>query len=128
MVTGRGKESVGYSLKNLLNQFDLEDSIFLEDKPRNMAKPNPLSLIEAINGMDVNYPIYVGDSMEDLIMAKKATEQGYKITFCGIIGTSKTPNEKLQLFDKNGAFLVLESINLLPKVLNLEWGKVNFLW
>jgi hypothetical protein len=24
--------------------------------------------------------------------------------------------------------LVLESINLLPKVINLEWGRVNLLW
>jgi phosphoglycolate phosphatase-like HAD superfamily hydrolase len=64
--------------------------------------------------------IYVGDSMEDLIMAKKATEQGHKTTFCGIIGTSKDPKNKLKLFEKNGALLVLESINLLPKVLNLE--------
>ncbi len=53
-------------------------------------------------------------------MAKKATDQGYKTTFCGIIGTSKDPQEKLELFEKNGALLVLESINLLPKILNLE--------
>jgi hypothetical protein len=58
--------------------------------------------------------------MEDLIMAKKATEQGYKTTFCWIIGTSKNPQEKFELFEKNGALVVLESINVLPKVLNLE--------
>ena len=120
IVTGRGKDSVKYSLKGLLNQFDLDDSTFLEDKPRNMAKPNPISLITAIKGMDLHYPIYVGDSMEDLIMTKKAAQEGHKTIFCGIIGTSKTPEKKLQLFDKNGAFLVLDSINLLPKVLNLE--------
>ena len=40
--------------------------------------------------------------------------------FCGIIGTSKNPKEKLDLFEKNDAILVLDSINLLPKVLNLE--------
>ena len=120
IVTGRGKESVRYSLKKLLNQFDLDNSIFLEDESRNMAKPNPSSLIKSIKGMESNHSIFVGDSMEDLIMAKKTTEQGYKTTFCGIIGTSKNPQEKLELFEKNGALLVLESINLLPKVLNLE--------
>ena len=61
-------------------------------------------------------------------MAKKATEQGKKTTFCGIIGTSKNPAQKLELFEKNGAQLVLDSIKLLPKVLNLEWGRVNLLW
>jgi HAD superfamily hydrolase (TIGR01549 family) len=120
IVTGRGKESVRYSLKKLLEQFDIDNSAFLEDESRDMAKPNPVSLIRAIKGMNSSNSIYVGDSMEDLIMAKKATDQGYKTTFCGIIGTSKDPQEKLELFEKNGALLVLESINLLPKILNLE--------
>jgi len=120
IVTGRGKESVRYSLKNLLEQFDTDNSAFLEDESREMAKPNPVSLIQAIKGMKSNSVVYVGDSMEDLIMAKEASEQGYQATFCGIIGTSKDPQKKLKLFEKNDAMLVLESINLLPKVLNLE--------
>jgi phosphoglycolate phosphatase-like HAD superfamily hydrolase len=64
--------------------------------------------------------LYVGDSMEDFIMAKRVTEMGSKTTFCGIMGTSKNPQEKLELFEKNEAVLVLDSIHLLPKVLNLE--------
>jgi len=120
MVTGRGKESVKYSLKKLLDDFNLDNSAFLEDESRTMAKPNPLSLIRSIKGMKTSNSIYVGDSMEDLIMAKKATEQGYQTIFCGITGTSPNPQEKLELFEKNGALMVLESINLLPKVLNLE--------
>jgi phosphoglycolate phosphatase-like HAD superfamily hydrolase len=64
--------------------------------------------------------LYVGDSMEDFIMAKRVTEIGNKTIFCGIIGTSKNPQEKLELFEKNEAVLVLDSIHLLPKVLNLE--------
>ena len=64
--------------------------------------------------------MYVGDSMEDFIMANKVTKLGVKTTFCGILGTSQNPQEKLELFKKNHAVLVLDSINLLPKVLNLE--------
>ena len=120
IVTGRGYESVKHSLRQLLDEFDLKNSIFLEDEPRELAKPNPKSLIRSINGMNSKCCIYVGDSMADFIMAKKATEQGCKVIFCGIIGTSKNPQEKLQLFENNGAMLVLESIHLLPKVLNLE--------
>ena len=120
IVTGRGKESAKYSLKNLIDEFDLDNSAFLEDEPRNMAKPNPLSLVRTIKGMSSTNSIYVGDSMEDLIMAKKATQLGHKTLFCGIAGTSKEPQKKLEMFEKNGALLVLESINLLPKVLNLE--------
>jgi phosphoglycolate phosphatase-like HAD superfamily hydrolase len=120
IVSGRGKESIRYSLRQLLDKFDLKNSAFLEDEPRELAKPNPESLIRSIKGMNCKHCLYVGDSMEDFIMAKKATDLGHKITFCGIIGTSKTPQDKLELFQQNGAKLVLKSINLLPKMLNLE--------
>jgi len=120
IVTGRGKESTSYSLKTLLEKFDLKNSTFLEDESRELAKPNPQSLLDAIKGMKSISTLFVGDSMEDFIMAKKATDSGSKTTFCGIIGTSKNPQEKLELFQRNGAILVLDSINLLPKVLNLE--------
>ena len=120
MVTGRGKESVSYSLKSLLAKFNLNNSMFLEDEPRELAKPNPKSLLNSINGMDCTSTLYVGDSMEDFIMAKRTTGLGHNTIFCGIIGTSKNPEEKLELFERNGAILVLDSIDLLPKVLNLE--------
>jgi len=120
MVTGRGKESVSYSLKHLLEKFDLKNSVFLEDESRELAKPNPQALLNSITGMNSQSCLYVGDSMEDFLMAKKATVLGHNTIFCGIIGTSKNPQEKLKLFEQNEAILVLDSINLLPKVLNLE--------
>jgi len=123
MVTGRGKESVRYSLKEMLENFDLNNSLFLEDESRELAKPNPQPLFDSIKGMGNGITLYVGDSMEDFIMAKKVTDMGSKVIFCGIIGTSKNPQEKLELFQQNEAVLVLDSINLLPKVLNLEYTK-----
>ncbi len=120
MVTGRGKESVKYSLKSLLNKFDLDNSMFLEDESRELAKPNPLSLLNSIKGMSSITTLYVGDSMEDFIMAKRVSDLGHQTVFCGIMGTSKNKQEKLELFEQNGAILVLDSIHLLPKVLNLE--------
>jgi len=120
IVSGRGKKSIRYSLKSMLDKFDLKNSAFLEDEQRELANPNPESLVRSIKGMKCNHCIYVGDSMEDFIMAKKATNLGHKTTFCGIIGTSKNPHKKMELFQQSGALLVLESINLLPKVLNLE--------
>ena len=120
LVTGRGKESVNYSLKNMLKTFDLKNSAFLEDESRSMAKPNPEPLIRCISGMNSKITLYVGDSMEDFIMAKKATILGNETIFCGIIGTSKDPEKKLKLFQNNEAVLILDSINLIPKILNLE--------
>ena len=72
MVTGRGKESVRYSLKHLLEKFDLINSVFLEDESRDLAKPNPQALINSISGMNSKSCLYVGDSMEDFLMAKKS--------------------------------------------------------
>ncbi|MGI9566891.1 MAG: phosphatase [Nitrosopumilus sp.] len=120
MVTGRGQKSVEYSLKTLLKKFNLKNSVFLEDESRELAKPNPKSLLNSMQGMSCNSPLYVGDSMEDFIMVKKINELGHRAIFCGIIGTSKDPQKKLELSEQNGAGLVLDSINHLPKVLNLE--------
>ncbi|RDJ31697.1 MAG: HAD family hydrolase [Crenarchaeota archaeon] len=119
ITTGRGLESIRYSLKNLLQEFDLKNSIFLEDESRELAKPNPEPLYRCIRGLDSVHCLYVGDSMEDYIMAKKVNDLGRKTTFCGIIGTSKNPTAKLELFEKNNVPLALDSIHLLPKVLNL---------
>ena len=120
MVTGRGQISASYSLKDLFSEFDLKSSMFLEDEPRELAKPNPQSLLNCIKAMGSTLTLYVGDSMEDLIMAKKATKSGCNTIFCGIIGTSQDPQEKLKLFERNNALLVLDSIHFLPKILNLE--------
>ena len=119
IVTGRGLESTRYSLGKLFSKFDVSSSVFLEDHPRRLAKPNPKSLIMAIDNLHSQSCIYVGDSMEDLMMAKKANRMGKQILFCGIYGTAANPNSKKKLFEKNKADIILESIALLPKALNL---------
>ena len=118
-VTGRGKFAFSYSMKNFLDNFDMENSVFLEDRPLNLAKPNPESLIETISEINSNYSLYVGDSMEDLLMVQKCQERGYDVSFCGIYGSSDEPQLKYELFQKNNASFILQSIRELPKALNL---------
>lgn len=119
MVTGRGLVSASYSLKKLFDGFDLKNSRFLEDEPREMAKPNPKSLISSIKGMGASCSVFVGDSTEDYLMARKTNETGNTTLFCGVYGTSEDPATKLALFEDKGADIIVESINLLPKTLNL---------
>ncbi len=119
IVTGRGAISAGHSLGKLFEEFDLQNSRFLEDEPREMAKPNHKSLVSSINGMHASCSIYVGDSMEDYIMARKADESGNQTLFCGIYGTSQDSQAKRIFFEQKGADLILETIHLLPKALNL---------
>mgnify|MGYP003320191543 FL=1 len=52
-------------------------------------------------------------------MANKAAEMGFKTTFCGIYGTSKKPEIKLEMFKNNNVPIILDSILQLPKALNL---------
>ena len=119
IVTGRGFLSAKHSLKDLLGEFDLNNSRFLEDEPREMAKPNPQSLISAIKGMNGKNSLYVGDSMEDYIMARKADESGIPTIFCGVYGTSKDQDAKRSLFESNNVDSIVKSIDLIPKTLNL---------
>ena len=118
-VTGRGKFAFSYSMKNFLEKFDMESSVFLEDRPLELAKPNPESLIESISKINSKCSLYIGDSMEDLLMVQKCQEQGYDVSFCGIYGSSDEPELKYELFQKNDAPFILESIQELPKALNL---------
>lgn len=119
IVTGRGLLSAKHSLKDLFNEFDLDNSRFLEDESREMAKPNPQSLISTIKGMNGKNSLYVGDSMEDYIMARKADESGIPTIFCGVYGTSKDQDAKRSLFENNNADIIIKSIDLIPKTLNL---------
>ena len=119
VVTGRGFESILYSLKDLLDYFDIKNSAFLEDESRNLAKPNPATLIRAMQSMESKNCLYVGDSMEDYMMAKDAKQAGYTTTFCAIVGTSTNPEDRRKLFAESGVEMILESINDIPKVLNL---------
>ena len=118
-VTGRGKFAFSYSMKNFLDNFDIENSVFLEDRPLELAKPNPDSLIESISRINSKCSLYIGDSMEDLLMVQKCQEKGYDVSFCGIYGSSDEPELKYELFEKNKASFILESIQELPKALNL---------
>ncbi len=120
IVTGRGFNAISSSLKEILNQFNVENSVFLEDESRDLAKPNPQSLIRAMNGLDSKNCLYVGDSMEDMILAQKASELGFQATFCGIYGSGKLPEMKKKLFTKHNVPLILETINQLPDILMIK--------
>ena len=119
IVTGRGKFAFSYSMKNFLSDINMEHSVFLEDRSLSLAKPNPESLMESILGINSKCSLYVGDSMEDLLMVKKCKDNGLDVSFCGIYGSSDEPELKFELFRKNNVPIILESIQELPKALNL---------
>jgi phosphoglycolate phosphatase-like HAD superfamily hydrolase len=119
IVTGRGFLSASHSLKKLFEEFNINNSRFLEDEPREMAKPNPQPIISSIKGMSSSCTIFVGDSTEDYIMAREAEKKGIDVIFCGVYGTSKDPTSKMALFQEKGVDIMVESVSLIPKTLNL---------
>ena len=118
--TGSGARSYTLSLsKRKLSTFNKEACIFLEDEPRNNAKPNPYGINMAMKQMRAKHVIYVGDSVEDVIMVAKAKEEmGLEVEFIGVYGSSAKPMETRNALKQKGAGLVLWNVNKLPNILN----------
>ena len=121
LVTGRGIAPARHTLGALLDTVDVSSSLFLEDEPREMAKPSPEPLLRSVRAMGGRRCLYVGDSYEDLLMAQRAGRagagEGIEVAFCGIVGSSPSPRRRLEMFDAAGADAVLDSILLLPGAL-----------
>lgn len=119
VVSGRSKLAAEYSLRPILDTFKQDSSVFLEDERRKYAKPNPYAIIRAMNSMGTKTAIYAGDSYEDLIMVRRVEEKtDLKIAFCGIYGCSPQPRAAMRQFKEEGADVVIQNINDLPKILN----------
>lgn len=121
MVTGRGFESVRYTLEPHLKWFDIKNSAFLEDESRDYAKPNPRRLDDCIRGMNSDVAIYVGDSVEDAIMAKDAASD---VIFCGIVGASYDPKMRLDALQRAAGMyntiITCDSVCDIPKALKID--------
>ena len=76
LISGRSQIGAQHSLKPIFNIFNSSASVFLEDENREHWKPNPYSIKKAMNYLDAKTAFYVGDSMEDLYMARKAEQEG----------------------------------------------------
>ena len=114
IVTGRGLGSIWHTLGGMLDSFDLGSCTFLEDEPRRLAKPNPEPFARAVSGLSARRALYVGDSMEDLIMAKRVSEAGCRTAFCGIVEAAADPGARRRMFERAGAEIILDSIHEIP--------------
>jgi HAD superfamily phosphatase len=119
IVSGRSRLAAEYSLKSVLQYFDIDACVFLEDEKREHAKPNPYAAKKAMETMGAKSAVYCGDSAEDMLMARRAEEEtGLPIAFVGIYGFSTEPAKALALFKERGAEAVARSVDLLPKILS----------
>jgi HAD superfamily phosphatase len=117
IITGRSKLASQYSLGMIHSFFDQKASTYLEDLDRNFRKPNPHSLEKSLNLLSTTQGFYVGDSSEDLIMARRLNERNrYNIQFIGVYGASINPEKAREFFLKNGCPAV-ETVNEIPNIL-----------
>ena len=117
MVTGRSRIAANYSLKSLMKYFDLRACVFLEDESREYAKPNPYAITHAMHSMSTQSALYAGDSMEDLLMARRAKSTDLKISFVGVYGMSPSPGATRKQFLAQADSLA-KSVNSLPAVVS----------
>ena len=119
VVSGRSKLAAEFSLRSIFGYLKPNCSVFLEDEPRQFAKPNPYAIIKAMKNMSARTALYVGDASEDLIMVRRAEKKtNLRIAFCGIYGYSSKPLETKAHLMNNGADFVIQDINDLPNMLN----------
>lgn len=118
LLTGRSKISIQHKIKDMEEYFDINNSFFIEDIVRDgiynineFKKPSPTPLLKLANNQ---LTLYIGDSTEDLLLAKKAKEVSKNVFFAGVVKS----NDKMTkaYFIESNADLIIHSINKLPKV------------
>lgn len=119
LVSGRSRVAAEYSLQPIIKYFNHDACVFLEDKRREYAKPNPYAIKHAMKVMRAKTAVYVGDSAEDLLMARRAEkETGAKIAFVGVYGNSSEPDKTIDKFKQESVEVIIRSANQLPNIIN----------
>ena len=119
IVSGRSRLAAEYSLAPVMQYFNIDACVFLEDEKREYAKPNPYAIKRTMQAMGANTAVYAGDSAEDLLMARRAEkETGKKIAFVGIYGYSPQPAKTIAKFKREDVEALAKSVNQLPNTIN----------
>lgn len=120
LISGRSKLAAQYSLEPIFEMFDQNASVFLEDESRKHWKPDPYSIIKAMTSLGAKTSLYVGDSIEDLYMTRKAEkEMDVKILFVGVYGCSVQPQDTIRKFRENNVALIIENVNCLSELIKI---------
>lgn len=121
LISGRSKVASYFTLDKIMHYFDKEACVFLEDEKRELSKPSTFSLHQVTGNLNVNSAIYVGDSVEDLLMVEYFNNENKnkKIFFCGVYGGgNQLSSDKKKIFESKNADIIIENVNELPNILN----------
>lgn len=120
IATGRGSIGTLITLRDIKDYLNPNAMVFLEDmdpkilEEKKYGKPEPYALLRASVRFDGESVVYVGDSAEDLIMARKASKAGRSFVFAAVRGKDSLSERRLDLFVKEKADVIVRSVNDLP--------------
>ena len=129
IASGSRSIPVRYILGDLLDKFNHEALVFLEDIEKaectssqasmnSFKKPNPFSLLKASKAFgSFRFVLYIGDSMEDEMMARDADKANDCFLFAGVYQYTGIEETVLRSFLASGADIIIPSVNELPLVL-----------
>ena len=122
IATGRGSIGTLFTLREVKDYLDPNAMVFLEDmdpkilEEKKYGKPEPYALLKASERFNGESVIYVGDSAEDLIMARKASKAGRSFVFAAVHGQDSLSEKRLELFVRGNADVIVRSVNDLPVI------------
>jgi HAD superfamily phosphatase len=124
IATGRPYLLARHTLGKILDVFNRKATVFIEDvlteerRERqkgvdvDLTKPDPFSLLRSAEGLDpFHTAAFVGDSAEDVIMAKKAWRRNSRFLAVGVYSTSMFKEDLISNFIRLKTDVILPSIN-----------------
>ncbi len=125
IVSGGRLKPARHALGNILDEFNPYAQVFLDyieeaewelsiktGSRVNLKKPNPFPLLKAAENLGQRaYVLYVGDSMEDALMVRKANELDNRFFFAGVYNYSGLKDAVLQTFLESRCDIILPSVN-----------------
>jgi phosphoglycolate phosphatase-like HAD superfamily hydrolase len=128
IITGRPYLAAEHVLRDILDYFDVEASLFIGDidvhpelatKLAAFRKPSGRGLAHVRQTLSSDMLLYVGDSAEDLEMVENARIEEEPALSAGIYGMSVEQSDHLKFFIDRGADLILPTARMIPDVLRL---------
>ena len=112
IVTGRPRDEAEYALHRFKANDYFQCLVASDDLSPELGKPHPASLIKAMISLQVSEACYVGDTIDDIQMAKAAG-----IPFIGVVGNAPCPQEQAKFLENQGPWQVIYDINCIGEVL-----------
>jgi len=124
IVSGRDFLSASRTLGKILNEYKEDALFFLQDYKTDtfekFKKPSPFLLLKSAHGLNpFKYAIYVGDSIEDILMVEKANEIDPRFISLGLYSTSDFKEEFILHLLEMKTDIILPSVNDISNLLSM---------